>query len=509
MDNYKIHPLLNQFKKGIESHPDRIAVIDKNENNVTYADLSKKISNCREILKKKGVQKGSRVLVAIPMSIELYVILLALLSLGGIAVFLDPWLKGKQMSRIIKSVNPDLLLISSKLRWLAYLMPACWKIKNWWTVKTIKGSDQQWSTTEVDENDIALITFTGGTGGNPKGADRSFGFLSAQLKALHPHLKGNCAYKDFTNFPIVGLADLAIGNTVVVPNVNLMKIHKAKTAKIAKTLFQTKANRLIVSPSLLNKCIDSIIEYRTSYYLRHVITGGAPISYTLIERCLNQFPSLNFEAIFGSTEAEPMAFTNFEVMLKKMRDPLKGAYVGEIVKEVELKIIEPRRGPVCKKIFKTSSRNGAVGELIVSGEHVNKNYFENEKAFIENKIVDKNNKIWHRTGDIGYFSNGGLYLVGRLSRVMKHRSKTLHPYPIEFHLCRKLGLNDVGYIQTNQKQFVLVIGGKTTVSENEIRSACREAGYPLDKVYFFSKNLPRDPRHRSKLDARRLLHQVS
>ena len=501
------HPLLRKVDDVIANHPDRIAIIDKDGVEYSYATLSKKINYCRQVLKEKGVRLGTKVLVAVPMTIELYAILLALFSLGGIAVFLDPWLKGKQMGQIIRKAKPELMIISSRLRILALLLPATWSIKSWWGVKKLKELDAPWSKTPVTNEDLALITFTGGTGGFPKGADRTFGFLAAQLDALEDHLVGEGVLRDYTNFPIVGLADLAMGNTVIVPSINLMKIHESDPSEVSKSLELTKANRLIVSPALLKKAVQGFIQAKSSHGIKEVLSGGAPISFELIETCLDNFPQVEFEAIFGSTEAEPISVTSFDKMRQKMTDPLKGVFVGTPGKKVRVRIIEAYTGVInAAKFEELTCQPGEVGELIVTGDHVNKNYFEDQAAFEENKIIDSEGTIWHRSGDMAYFDNEDMYLVGRLHRIMSYQNKVLHPYPIEFLVERKFGLMDIGYIKSKEGQFFLYIGGQKEIKEAAIREAIQNANYPIDKIIARNKALPRDPRHRSKLDLSKLGH---
>lgn len=500
-----IHPLLARVKTVMQEFPDRIAVIDKNGSPTTYGDLHQLVAYSRKILVRKGVGKGTRVLVAVPMSVELYAILLALFSLGGIAVFLDPWMKGGQMARIIRQVNPKVLVIQSRLRFLAWLLPATWKIHRWWTVDKLDYDHSDWALAPVSEEDIALITFTSGTGGNPKGADRSFGFLAAQMDALSPHLASRVPERDYTNFPIVGLADLALGNTVVVPDVNLMKIHQANPEELVRSLKYTQPTRLIISPSLLQKALSGCLQTRVGMGVHTVYTGGAPIPFSLIEKCLGNCPEIHFEAIFGSTEAEPIALCSFEEMRTNMYDPLKGVFVGSPEPITRCRIIRPFEGVIeSDQLEEMICQEGETGELIVTGDHVNKSYFENVQAFRENKIVDEDGVIWHRTGDTGYFEQGQLYLTGRLHRMMNDHGRQIDPFPMEFYLERNLQLPDTGYVQTDQGEFRLYVGGQKSGDKKAIFKAFQECGYPLERILFQKKALSRDPRHRSKLDVHRL-----
>lgn len=507
----EVHPSFNGLLESFRKYPDRIAMIDKQDKAYTYAEFSQHIGWCVEMLQKKKVKKGTRVLVAVPMSMELYALMEALFSMGAVIIFLDPWLKGKQMAGIIKQVRPEVFIATRKIRWFAYLMPATWRIKRWWSFKTIGKSKQPWSIAPVSDDDVALITFTGGTGGIPKGADRSFGFLKAQLDALESHMKSDTdeAWVDYTNFPIVGLADFAMGNQLVIPKINLMKVHEAEAGTVIDTIKKHKVNRTITSPSLLLKIQEGMRKNSHDDEVKHIITGGAPIPYSLIDSLQAERPQTEQEAIYGSTEAEPIAMTHFSSMIEKMSDPLKGIFSGQPVDEVDLKLIQITDTSLAGKVNQWEMPADEIGEVVVSGGHVNKSYFENEAAFKECKIQEPGGKTWHRTGDLGYLNADGLYLVGRIHRVVQHEGKSYHPYPIEFYLERTLGVKDCGYLQLPSKEIVLVIGQQESASEADIKASIEAAGYPIDRVIRYKEKLPRDARHRSKLSVKPLIAELS
>ncbi len=505
MDQPALHPLLYMVQQGFEQYPARDAILDKSGKIWSYADLRKAVCACQASLRQKGIEKGTRVLVAIPMSGELYALLLAIFSLGGIAIFLDPWMRGKQMSAVIRQVRPEILVISPKLAWLAYALPATWRIPTWWKLGQIIPVEKDVHYTAVEETDQALITFTSGTSGLPKGANRTFGFLSAQMEALTPHLKQSHPSRDYTNFPIVGLANLAIGNTIIVPRLNLMRIHQANPDQVARTLVNSQANRLIVSPSLLKIALDGLAYSFEKHVIENCFTGGAPIAHSLIERGLTQFPEIDFEAIFGSTEAEPVSIVSFGEMAKQMNDPLRGVYVGKPAAITHWRLIQPRLGPIETQEWESiSCQPGEVGELCVCGDHVNKSYFENPEAFFQYKITDPGGNIWHRMGDMAYEDDGALYLVGRLHRMMHHDSLVIHPFPFEFLLERTLNLTDTAYIQLKNGTFCLYVGNGNTKEVKPIFQLANTHQFPLNRVYLASKSLPRDARHRSKIQIKGL-----
>lgn len=524
------HPAFDGLLHSFAQYPDRIAITDKADISYSYQDFYQHIAWCREGLQKRGVKKGTRILMAVPMSMELYAMMEAVFSLGGIIIFLDPWLQGKQMGKIIRKVKPELLICTQKIRRFAWLLPATWTIKKWWSFRSIGKSAKQWEPVDIIDEDIALITFTGGTGGNPKGADRNFKFLASQLAALGGHMKSadGKPFIDYTNFPIVGLADFAMGNHLVIPKINLMKIHEADPGITAKTIGDHKVSRLIVSPSLLRKieegfsANDGLVRSPSegtglregvpgeaigaAQHLKHIVTGGAPVSIALVNKFLHSYKGLFFEAIYGSTEAEPIALSTFEDMQEQMEDPMKGMYAGEITKEIELRIIQANPNPLDDMQFAESIlKEGETGEILVTGDHVNKGYFENEEAFRENKVKAIDGKIWHRTGDIGYMKDGKLFLVGRLHRIIHRNGMDFHPYPIEFALERQFDLKDLGYVENKKGEICLFVGNAQDINESSLRVFIEEKGYLVDKFIAINKPLPRDPRHRSKLDTTQLL----
>ena len=78
------------FFTAAEKYPQRIAIIYKNKE-ITFGQLSDEVQRTAAYFTQKGIRKGDRVLVFVPMSINLYRIVLALFSMGTTAVFLDDW----------------------------------------------------------------------------------------------------------------------------------------------------------------------------------------------------------------------------------------------------------------------------------------------------------------------------------------------------------------------------------------------------------------------------------
>ncbi|MFT5822516.1 MAG: acyl-CoA synthetase (AMP-forming)/AMP-acid ligase II [Crocinitomix sp.] len=503
------HPVFHDLQNSFENYAERIAIIDKDGAQYTYKEFENHILGAYQNLLEKGIKKGSKVLVAVPMSMELYAILEALFAHGAIAIFLDPWMKGKKMGSVINQVQPDLFIVTKKLSRITWLLPATWKLKKWKVNGASKSNDSSmklaeiYQSVEIADEDNALITFTSGTSGNPKGANRTFAFLLAQAETLKAHLGAHAkASVDYTNFPIVGLANFALGNTVAIPQINLMKLQQSNPADVITQLDNQGINRLIVSPSLLRKVLAAIDKNHT---LKTVMTGGAPISIQLVKTALEKCPTIYFEAIYGSTEAEPICITTFTEINKQLAQPLKGVYVGAPVPEIDLEIVALQNKPILTEEFESLKlQEGEIGEIVVTGNHVNKQYYENPTAFAKNKIVDVTKTIWHRTGDLGYLEDGVLYLVGRDHRIIEHNNQLYYPYPIEQYIELEFGISDLGYVKNQTDEICLYYFNETQKDEAKIEQAIKDANYPVDRIIKSAKPLPRDARHKSKLQIEKL-----
>ena len=500
------HIAFDDIVCSLEKNQNKIALIDREGKKYTYSQFKQNITGARAHLKQLGVKKGSKVLVFITMSMELYAVLEAMFSLGATTIFLDPWMKGRKMGAIIRNIKPDFLVLNKKAAKYSWLLPATWKLSTW-KINQIPVNNDSWEIENVKDDDSALITYTSGSTGIPKGANRTFSFIDAQAKALKEKLIGDKQFDniDYTNLPIVALAGFALGNTIIIPRINLMQVDQADPEEIMSHLNETNVNRLVVSPSLLKKILIGIKKSGKGQ-IKKIVTGGSPISSELIKDCIENHPNIEFESIYGSTEAEPISAASMKSIYKKLDEPLKGVYVGEHEQNIKLRIIAHTSDIITNDYFDQGQlAKGKIGEIVISGNHVNKSYYYNEGAFERYKVVDKEGNTWHRTGDIGYLEGNSIFLVGRENRIMQQNGSKYYPFPIEQLIEDSHGLTDIGYIQNKNGAFILYIGSGQEVDKKILMNSIEAANYPIDRVEFRKAPLPRDPRHRSKLQTEKLI----
>ena len=136
--------------------------------------------------------------------------------------------------------------------------------------------------------------------------------------------------------------------------------------------------------------------------------------------------------------------------------------------------------------------------MIVSGEHVCREYFRNPDAVAENKVFDDEGQCWHRMGDTGYFDEQRrFWLVGRVHSTIQHRGQLLHAQVVEAEAVAAWPqVRRVAALEWRD-ELVLVVEGHAGDAPMD---AIRQKGIPADRVIVTRKPLPLDPRHQSKID---------
>ena len=229
------------------------------------------------------------------------------------------------------------------------------------------------------------------------------------------------------------------------------------------------------------------------------------------------FPETEIVVVYGSTEAEPVAHVRAQERLEAndaARASSPGYCVGSLTDRVKARIIRIESGPV------TLDREGwpawevppgTIGELVVTGDHVCRSYYENPSAVLENKIFDPDGAVWHRMGDTGYFDDRNrFWLVGRVHSTISRDGHVVHPQLVEQAATgddeRVRRAAAVGIpLSGGGERIVLVLEASSGTSlRAEVEDRLREAGHAVDEIVVWDERLPVDPRHNSKIDYDRL-----
>lgn len=271
----------------------------------------------------------------------------------------------------------------------------------------------------VDCEDIAMIQYTSGTTGFPKGAMLThFNVVNNALIATdHLRLQANdrlCIPVPFYHCfgSILGnLGALSRGDTLVVP-ANAFNAHKTLEA-----VQQEHCTVLYGVPTMFIAEMDNVdFSHFDIHTLRTGIMAGAPVDKELFEAVTGKMGAREMTIAYGLTEASPVTHQT------EVKDPLEKRIttVGHTIEHTEARIVDPNT-------FRTLPP-GQVGEIWVKGFHVMKGYYkkpeETAKAIVEDG--------WLRTGDLGTADESGFFrIVGRLKEMFIVGGHNVYPAEVE------------------------------------------------------------------------------
>jgi olefin beta-lactone synthetase len=513
--------IANLFSEQAQRSPTAVAIIDTKhgrERRIAFAKLEQSSAQIATLLKQKGLQKGDAVLVFQKMSIELYSVLGALFRLGLIAVFVDPSAGVKRLEQccslypikgLIASPKAHLLrVVSSTLR----NIPIKFSTGFWLPGATPLNAARTLEPTQpvVCKADTpALMTFTSGSTGQPKAAVRSHEFLIAQHKTLAKNLDLRAGELDVSTLPIFVLANLASGVSSLIPNADLRSPGRVKAAPIARQILQHQPKRLSASPAFLERLIEHCEESREKFSsLQKIFTGGAPVFPHVLEKMSHSSPKAEVTAVYGSTEAEPIAHIAWrEISASDKQAMLKGQglLTGKPVADISLRIIKDQWGRPLEGITRATFDGLTlppmqVGEIVVSGEHVLHGYL-NGVGDEETKF-DVDSSRWHRTGDAGYLDEQGrLWLLGRCSAKIEDEQGVLYPFAAECAVYQHTGVKRVAAVLHGGKRLLLL---EPKPNERPDLDAIKVSLAWAKFAGIRLMTLPVDQRHNAKIDYSKL-----
>ncbi|HEY9898640.1 MAG TPA: fatty acid CoA ligase family protein [Pantanalinema sp.] len=497
---------------------------------LSFEELEDRVNRLAAALASRGIGRGDAVVVMIPMSLELYTLLLALLKLAAPIVFIDPWVGIDQIKRCIALTSPKafagvplIQLIGRATGALSGIPlritargPA--RFGEWQLERLIESGGPIVETTAVQADETALITFTTGSTGTPKGANRTHGFLVAQHRALSRELGLTPEDVDLPALPIFILNNLASGVTSVVPLMKPSKPAAIDPGVIVRQIQDWGVTTAVGSPAYFAPIADHCLE-RGLWLptVRAVFTGGGPVPPGLLGKLRRVLPNGSAFVGYGSTEAEPVALIEAAEACDEtdaLSEAGHGTCVGRLAHGITARIIRRIDGPIslgARGWDDVELETGEVGELVVTGEHVGKDYYRNPEAGRENKIRDPEGILWHRMGDVAYFdAQDRLWVVGRVNNAVQRGERTLYPLQVEA-IARQLPfVRHAALVGRPGARAMLVVEASEPGAlwrrgtwKQAVLAHMAAQGAPVDEVRFI-RRMPLDPRHNAKIDHAKL-----
>jgi olefin beta-lactone synthetase len=481
---------------------------------MTFAELEQAAAAMSAALFQTGLRPGDSVLLLHPMSVELYVVLIALFRAGLVAVFLDPSAGRSHLDECCRVHPPRGFIGSRRAHLLRFVSPALRRVPMKFSVNrpvpgasTLRSDLRAADSSPIhscDTDTPALIRFTSGSTGSPKAAMRTHGFLVEQQRVLARSLRLEPEEMDLTTLPVFVLANLAAGVASLIADADHRALEASDPAKIIRQIGRHRPQRFSTSPALLERLAAHCVATRTRLNgLEKVFTGGGPVFPDLLDQLNSIAPQADIVAVYGSTEAEPIAHIARNEMDGSDRDRMRsghGLLAGFPDEAVHLRILcedaRPLSGEVtAAELDLVCAAAGQPGQIVVSGPHVQPGYL-NGTGDAETKFA-VNGTIWHKTGDAGYLdAHGRLWLLGRCSARIQDRHGGLHPFQVECAARQHPGVRRTALVAHDNRR-VLVVESDSEVDAAALRQHLAWAR--IDRIAVV-RHLPVDQRHNAKID---------
>ena len=458
-------------------HPNARALEDATGAAWSYSDFDNAVRALAQVLKDNGVQQSDRVLCVSENCASGVAALFATWVIGAVAVPVNARQSSTEIDKIIAHAAPRVVLFTSSIstdaaqhaeRFGAVPLTGVWGRLD---------AAQLSADSSTHGADVAVILYTTGTTGDPKGVMlthanvRFGGATSATFRAMTPR---DVIYGVLPATHVFGLCSIIVASVHAGAMVRLIPRFDVSAVfdglRQGVTLFsgvpQMHAVLMAHARALGLKALGSDT-------LRFVSSGAAPLDPTW-KRKAEAFYGVAIQNGYGLTESTAGVAATHNLF----GDP--DTSVGPALPGVEVAIDAPGLD--------------GVGEVLTRGPHVMKGYFCNRTATEQALNADG----WLRTGDLGRIDDQGrLHIVGRSKELIIHGGFNVYPPEVE------AALNDhpdvvqaavVGRQKDGDEEVLAFVqpASGSALKEDDLRTfvAKRLAGYKRPAVYVFAEALP-------------------
>ena len=449
---------------------------------VTFAELADRCDRVAPALRGLGLAPGDRVAI-LAANCHRYVEAYMGVPAGGMVLLsLNTRLAPAELVEISKAARPKLLLTDRDPGPIADVVQRVVTFDEWDVLldeATPDSSPVDVSEDAVSEDDLAMLYFTGGTTGRPKGVMLTHRNLVANSfhKTLACRFQPDDVYLAVAPFfhvagtaPLVGLLWMG-GSFVILPAFDP-----------ATSLDAIERHRVTVAipvPTMLGALVEEQTAHpRDVSSLRLMGHAGSPITNDLLRRAHDAFPGAELAQFYGATETSSIvtSLPHEEIHL----DGGRLGSVGQPVVGVEAKVVDTD-GNECTP--------GVAGEVLVRGPNVMVGYWENADA-----TAAAFDDGWYRTGDVGYLDDESyLFLLDRAKDMIVTGGENVYSLEVENALGSHPAVLEVAVFGVPDDRWVEAVHAVVVVRdpslltdtlESELREHCRRtiAGFKVPKA---------------------------
>ena len=489
----------------------------------TFAELEREACATAAYLTANGIERGVRTLVMVKPGLDLIRVIFAFFKIGAIPVVIDPGMGLRHFLRCVEHTRPQAVVGIPPAVLLSYLFRRAFgsvraRVSVGRSFERRLQPGARFATVETRSDEAAAILFTSGSTGAPKGVCYEHGMFDAQVRLIGGRFGIERGEVDLPMLPIFALFNPAFGMTTVVPEMNPSRPAAVDPACIVQAIQQNAVTNSFGSPVLWAKicryCEEKAIQLPS---LRRVLMAGAAVPPQLMERFGPVMPNGEIFSPYGATESLPVSVIRAAEVLGGTRaktDAGAGTCVGRLFPEMAVRIVEPVSPPPRRMEEARVLRPGDIGEIVVAGPVVTREYDRLPEATAAAKLTDEEGRVWHRMGDLGYVDEDGrLWFCGRLAERVLTADGPLYTDCCEAIFNRHpkvyrsalLGFGTPGRqtpaLAVEPERGVFPLGREAaTAFQRELRSLAEAHPHTAGiQRFYFVKRFPVDVRHNAKI----------
>ena len=455
-----------------------------------FGSLAARIDAYEHGLMEAGLRAAERVIMLVTPGADFLALSYAVMGRGAVPVFIDPGMGVDAVVACMREAEPSgfigvprahllrlkagELFRSLRFSVVAGRFPPCGAMR---LCDLRRPSAAPPTPVPRGDADPALVAFTSGATGRPKGVVFTNRMLSEQLAVFRGQFGFRGGDQDLPLLPVFSLFTAALGVGSIFPPLDPSRPLSLVPSQIIRVMRDLGNQTSFGSPALWSK----IGEYcrqtgATLPQLRRVFMAGAPVSQTTIDLVKAACPQAESFTPYGATEALPVTIASADDLWQD-RPVLavtgeQGTPVGRAIDGVALRVVQPLTGQPVMTL-----------------------------------------RVWHRMGDMGYLDAAGhLYFCGRKAHVVSTPDRTFHSVPVENVFNR--------HPQVRRSALIEVAGGPalaiepaswplTPQARQTLAAELRAVGVgdPVTAAirrFYFHQSFPVDARHNAKIFRDRL-----
>ncbi|WP_370617423.1 long-chain-fatty-acid--CoA ligase [Mumia sp. Pv 4-285] len=477
-DGTRVERLEDITRRRAAVTPDAVAVITP-EATTTFLDLDLEASQVAQALLAGGVAAGDRVAYVGENAPSFLAVMYGASKMGAVPTALNFRLAGPEVAYILGNAEPAAIVLG---RGMEHLVPVA-QDAGVRLVVTLAGHP---GTTSYDDwladvpatdpgysrgpDESALMFYTSGTTGHPKGIELTGPNIGKAIAAMHYLLELDTTSVALAPVPFFHVSGLGLALVAGVNGAALLLRNQTSPADLLSILQEYRVSHAVAVPTLIQFMVAQP-EARTADWsaLKYLIYGSSPIPEPVLREATEVF-GCKFLQSYGLTES-----TGGVTMLspEDHRPTPETAHrlrsVGRPMPNVPVRVVDPTT--------LADLPPGERGEVLIGGGHVMKRYWRNDSATAA-AITDDG---WLRTGDGGSFDEDGyLYLHDRLKDMIVSGGENVYPAEVESTLTGHPSIAQVAVIGVPSERWgesayaVVVPTPGATVTEGEIIAWARE-----------------------------------